>query len=110
MLSNCDRIGALVMRVQNEFLATSDLTLTVHEAQRRFAIDESGCEAVLNALAEANVLAKTEHGAYVAVVPPIGGTHERDGPQAGAATGQSDAGVNATRRLMNAERLSPVPR
>lgn len=49
MTASCGRIGAMVMRMQGDFLETPELTLTLRGAQRRFGIDEITCEALLRA-------------------------------------------------------------
>ena len=63
------RIGELVARMQGEFLASPTLTLRLSDAERRFAEDRGTCEAVLGALVDAGVLARTGDGAYVRSFP-----------------------------------------
>lgn len=70
------RLEALIMQVQNEFLDTPGLHLTAAEAERRFAADRETCEAVLNTLVDAGVLATMPRGTYVRFVPPT----RRGGP------------------------------
>jgi hypothetical protein len=67
--ASCHQIGSLVIRIQNEFLETPGLALTPPKAQRRFGIDETTCDAVLGALADAHVLARSRDGAYVRHLP-----------------------------------------
>jgi hypothetical protein len=62
-------IAALVVKIQNDFLDTPRLTLTLSQAQKRFGADEITCEAVLGALVDGKVLAKTPDGAYVRLFP-----------------------------------------
>jgi hypothetical protein len=57
-------IEDLVVRIENEFLATPELKLTVSETGRRFRADEITCEAVLDALVDAAVLFKTPDRVY----------------------------------------------
>src|ERR1041384_8463551 len=64
------RIEDLVMRIEGEFLETPGLKLTIPEAQRRFAIDEITCEALLDALVDASVLCRTRGRVYGRRVPP----------------------------------------
>jgi hypothetical protein len=52
------------MRVENAFLEVPGLKLTVREGERRFGIDEITCEAVLEALVDASVLARTRDRVY----------------------------------------------
>ena len=59
------------MRIEGEFLETPGLKLTVPEAQRRFAIDEITCEAVLDALVDSAVLFKTRDRVYGRLVPHL---------------------------------------
>ena len=66
---NCRRIAAFVIKIHNHFLDTPSVTLTLSQAQRRFGLDEITCDAVLNALVEARVLARTSEGAYVRFFP-----------------------------------------
>jgi hypothetical protein len=55
--------------MQNEFLDTPTLDLTLAEAERRFGADDVTCAAVLGALVDAGVLARTPGGTYVRFVP-----------------------------------------
>jgi len=57
------------MRIEGEFLEAPELKLTVHEAQRRFGVDEITCEAVLDALVDAEVLFKTRDRVYGRLFP-----------------------------------------
>jgi hypothetical protein len=61
----------LVMRVQGDFLAAPALRLTLPEAARRFGLDRRSCEAVLHALVDASVLARTADGAYERFFPRL---------------------------------------
>jgi hypothetical protein len=65
MTVNCARIGALMMQIQNDFLDTPALRLTVSQAHRRFGADPVLCEAVLGTLVDAKVLGRQADGAYV---------------------------------------------
>jgi hypothetical protein len=69
MIADRRHIEDLVVRIQEAFLETPALRLTVPQAQRRFAVDARGCEAVLGALAEAGVLARAPQGHYVRRFP-----------------------------------------
>lgn len=69
MQTDCGVIQNLVVRMQSEFLETPGLALRVDDATRRFGADKIACQAVLTALADANVLAKDRRGAYVRLVP-----------------------------------------
>ena len=62
------RLADLVTRMQQAFLDMPDLAMTVTEACAHFDVDECACEAVLDLLAEAKVLAKRSDGAYVRLV------------------------------------------
>jgi hypothetical protein len=64
-----ERIGALVTKIQNDFLDAPGKTLTVSQAAKRFNTDEVTCGAVLGALVDANVLARTSNDAYVRFFP-----------------------------------------
>jgi hypothetical protein len=69
MSVSCGRIAALVTKIQGAFLDTPKLTLTLSQAQERFGTDEITSEAVLSALVDAKVLARTADGAYVRFFP-----------------------------------------
>ena len=58
-------LASLITRIQNEFLEYSRLTLTLEQAQRRFGVDRTTCEAVLDLLVEATVLARSPEGGFV---------------------------------------------
>ena len=58
------------MRIQNDFLDDPALKLTLPRAQARFGVDAVTGEAVLGALLDAGVLARTPDGAYVRLLPP----------------------------------------
>jgi len=64
MTMTCNQIGALVVRVQNTFLELPDLTLTPRQAQTFFDVDEKACQAVLDVLADANVLVRPQVKTY----------------------------------------------
>jgi hypothetical protein len=71
MTASCGRIGALVMRMQGRYLETPGLTLTLRDAQRRFGVDGTTCEAVLAVLVDAGVLTRTPEGAYARRFPRL---------------------------------------
>jgi hypothetical protein len=50
MSASCGRIAALVMQIQNDFLDTPGLAVTLSQSQKRYGADETTCEAVLGAL------------------------------------------------------------
>jgi hypothetical protein len=71
MTTNAGHIEKLVTRIQSEFLDTPSLRLTLPQATRRFAIDRISCEAVLGALVDAGVLARSEGGTYTRFFPRL---------------------------------------
>lgn len=71
MAIDCGRIQRLVMRVQQAFLDAPALTLTLSQAERRFAVDATTCEAVLGALVGSGVLTTTPAGQYVRFFPRL---------------------------------------
>ena len=85
MTASCDRIGALVMRMQSDFLDVPTLTLTLPQAQQRFGVDDVTCEAVLWALVDAGVLANVRGGGYVRLFPRRAGTGAPPSPFVGHA-------------------------
>jgi hypothetical protein len=58
-------ITKLVERARGEFLEMPGLRLTTAQAQRLWAIDEDGCQAILGALIETRFLTRTRDGAFV---------------------------------------------
>jgi hypothetical protein len=50
------------MTMQNDFLKTPGLTLTIWQAEKRFGADRPTCDAILGALVDARVLARTKSG------------------------------------------------
>ena len=64
-------IETLVMQVQGEFLSGRAVKLTAAEAVDRFGIDGTTSTAVLNALAEAQVLTRTRDGGYIRFFPRL---------------------------------------
>lgn len=64
-------IETLVMQVQGEFLSGRAVKLTVPEAEDRFGIDRTTSAAVLNTLAEAQVLTRTRDGGYIRFFPRL---------------------------------------
>jgi len=71
MTLGCHQIEALVMRMQTAFLDIPGLTLSLKDAERRFGMDEVTSDAVLTALVDAKVLARTREGAYVRFFPHL---------------------------------------
>ena len=61
-------LASLITRIQNDFLESSR-TLTLDQAQRRFAVDRTVCHAVLDLLVDAAVLARTPEGAFERFFP-----------------------------------------
>ena len=58
-------IQDVVRRVRGEFLEMPGLRLTAQQARRMWRLDETACDAVLGALVDARVLAKTRDGAFM---------------------------------------------
>jgi hypothetical protein len=71
MASKQTWVETLVTRVQNEFLDTPSLRLTLPQAARHFGIDRASCEAVLGVLADAHVLARSADGRYARFFPRL---------------------------------------
>ena len=62
-------IGALVTRIQEDFLDTPGLALTLPDAARRFRMDNVTCRALLDVLVDGRVL-RNRAGTYVRYFPP----------------------------------------
>jgi hypothetical protein len=69
MSATRNRIENLVMKIQDDFVRTPWLALTLPTARKRFGVDAVTCEAVLNALADAHVLSRSRQGIYVRYFP-----------------------------------------
>ena len=63
------QIQDLVVTLQQAFLDAPALRLTLPDAERQCAADARTCEAVLNFLVDAGVLARTPQGQYVRHFP-----------------------------------------
>jgi hypothetical protein len=74
------QLADLVMRMQQAFFDVPDLAITVMEACARFDVDECACEAVLDLLADAKVVAKRSDGAYVRFVRNRGALRDAASP------------------------------
>ena len=62
-------LASLLTRIQDAFLDSPTLTMTLDEARRRFSIDQGTCQALLNVLVDANVLSRTSEGAFARFLP-----------------------------------------
>jgi hypothetical protein len=62
-------IEALVLRIQDEFLRTPAVRLTLNQIARQLKASISLCKAVLRVLIDARVLAETPGGAYQRFYP-----------------------------------------
>ena len=62
-------IEALVMRIQDEFLRTSAVRMTLEQIARRLDASVGLCKAVLRVLVDARVLAETPGGVYERFFP-----------------------------------------
>lgn len=60
MIRSRNTVEALVMGIQSEFLEIPGLRLTLPQATRRFGLDKTTCQAILNALVDLGVLAVTD--------------------------------------------------
>lgn len=71
MTSKRNRICTLMTEIQDAFLTTPDLTMSINNAVRRFGADRLTCEAILQALVDARVLTATAHGRYESSFPQM---------------------------------------
>ena len=69
MTRNGTSIESLVLRIQNAFLESPALRLTLGQATRRFGLDKTTCEALLDALVDTGVLARTTENVYTRFFP-----------------------------------------
>jgi hypothetical protein len=58
-----------MMRIRADFVDQPALVLTPSQAARRFALDVDACTAILAALLNRGLLAKTQDGAYTTLFP-----------------------------------------
>lgn len=70
MFATRSRIGHLVTTIQDNFLDTPGLGLTLADATQRFALDKVTCEALLGVLVDTGVLTKDRAGHYIRFFPP----------------------------------------
>ena len=61
------RDDEVLRRVQGEFLEMPGLRLTHAQARRLWGLDAAACEALLDALVDANFLFRTRDGAFMRV-------------------------------------------
>jgi hypothetical protein len=69
MTASCQRVGALVTKMQDAFLNDPDLTLTLPKARLRFRTSVDVCKAILDCLVDARVLTQTRESAYRRFAP-----------------------------------------
>ena len=62
-------LASLITRIQNAFLESPSRRMTLEQAQQRFAVDRATCQAVLDLLVDATVLARTREGAFARCLP-----------------------------------------
>ena len=63
------RIQDLVVDIQQAFLDSPGLKLTLAQVRRQFFTDATTCSAVLDVLVEAGVLMRTSTGQYARLLP-----------------------------------------
>lgn len=66
-----EALEALIMRMQDDFLESTALKLTLPEAEERFGVDRVTCEAILSALVESHVLTLTREATYARLFPQL---------------------------------------
>lgn len=69
MIATRRGMGMLITKIQDAFLDTPGLTLTLGDAISRFALDMVTCKALLDVLVDAGVLTTNATGGYVRYVP-----------------------------------------
>ena len=69
MTATARQIESLVLHIQGVFLNQPTLRLTLSAAARQFGLDGFTCQAVLGALVDAHVLARTPDGVYLRHYP-----------------------------------------
>jgi hypothetical protein len=74
-MASCNRIGELVIRIQEHFLDTPHLAVTSSQPRAQLAVDADTCEAILASLADAEVLTRSRGGHFVRHFPQALSTH-----------------------------------
>jgi hypothetical protein len=69
MTATRQRITDILLRIQDAFLDTPGLMITLQDAKLLFGVDETTCAAILQTLTDSHVLARTRSGAYVRQFP-----------------------------------------
>jgi hypothetical protein len=69
MTASSKRITDILLKIQDAFLDTPGLAITLREATLLFGVDELTCAAILRTLVESNVLTRTRAGNYVRQFP-----------------------------------------
>jgi hypothetical protein len=69
MTPNRSEIEALVMHIQEEFMRTPAVRMTLNQIARRLNASAGLCKAVLSVLVDARVLAQTPGGVYERFYP-----------------------------------------
>jgi hypothetical protein len=62
-------ITETLVTIQNAFLDTPGLAVTLEEARMLFGVDRTTCAAILRTLVDAGVLTRSNAGAYVRLFP-----------------------------------------
>lgn len=69
MIRSRSTLEGLVMGIQSEFLEVPGLRLTLPQATRRFGLDKTTCQAILDALVELGILAVTDDDGFTRPFP-----------------------------------------
>ena len=72
------RLEALITAIQNEFLDTPGLALTLSDTGKRFDADRVTCQALLDVLVETCVLTRRPTGTYVRYFPRLASSRTAD--------------------------------
>lgn len=64
-------IETQLVTVQNEFLSNPSASLSAEQTRRRAHIDAGACQALLDVLCEAGVIARSAAGTYARYFPPL---------------------------------------
>ncbi|HET7218461.1 MAG TPA: hypothetical protein VFJ02_10450 [Vicinamibacterales bacterium] len=72
MTTNRRHIEMQLVKVQDEFLNNPSASLSAEQAQNRSGVDAVTCQAILDVLREAGVIAQSPTGAYARYFPPLG--------------------------------------
>ena len=65
------QIEAQLLGIQSEFLNNPTASLSAEQTRQRSGVDAVACQAILDVLSEAHVIARSTTGVYARYFPPL---------------------------------------